>query len=100
MAAQFGDDTIQTFDFGLSQGAGRFIHHQDAAIEAEGFGDFDQLLIADPERSCEAMGRDIAVEGPEQFGGGSLHAAIIAEYASPSSFPSQKNIGSDGKLFN
>ena len=43
---QFADDAEQRFGFGIGQRIGRFIHNDDFRFEAQHFGDFHHLLIA------------------------------------------------------
>ncbi len=45
LATEFCDDAIETFDFGFGQSASRFVHNQNPAIDAQRFGNLDELLI-------------------------------------------------------
>ena len=92
------DHAIEPGHLGLGQGTGRLVHDEDFGGDRERFGDFDQLLIADPQAADRLPRIDLAFELLEQFAGRALHAAIVEQPQGVVPLAAEKHIGGHGKL--
>ena len=95
--AQFGDDAVQPGDFGLRQGARRFIHDENFGVEEQRLCDLDELLIADSQRSDERAGVEVAVEFAEFLSRGGVHAALV-EQTPAGQLAAEKQVGGDREV--
>ena len=93
LAAQAIDHAKQPLDLGFGQGAGRLVHDQDFRPQRKGFGDFDQLLIADPQAAGRIAGRNAAFQLGQQLAGGVVHRPLIEQAPAVADFAAEKHIG-------
>jgi len=95
-ALQFGDEDEESFGFLGGERGGGFIHDENAGVEADGFGDFDGLLLGDGEIGDARLGIDRDVEAVEEVEG----LAVLGgggEKAGASFFAAEEEIFAGGE---
>ncbi len=95
---QLGDDAEQHLDLGSRQGAGRFVQDQDAGVLRQGLGDFDDLLLADPEVIKRRVGVDVLFQPLHQRPRGPALSARVDVDARPDGFMTDEDILGHGQV--
>ena len=99
LAPEFGDDPIESLDLRFGKCAGRLVHDDDSAVDAQCLGDLDKLLVAYTQGTCESRRRDIAVERLQDLGCGVVHLAIVSEDPTRTHFATEEDVRRDRQLF-
>ena len=90
-AAEVPHDLEQRFRL-LGRQAGRgFVHDQQPRVDRQGFGDLDQLLLADGQVADQRAGRDIESHAP-QHGGRFAADRPAVQNAQAVRFPAQEDV--------
>ena len=86
------DDFEEHFHLGRGQGRRGFVHDEDAGVQGQGLGDFNNLLLADAQVGDFRLGVDVRLETIEQLLRFRQLGLVIDVNAAPGYLPGDKNI--------
>ena len=95
---QFADHLEQNIDFGSRQCRGRLVENEDAGIERDRLGDFDQLLLANRQVLDHCFGADAGIELVEELVGFLNLRLVVDATKTPGNLAGGENVFGDREV--